>query len=968
MVCSSFQIDSATSSVAFEDVSDLITPSDLFGQLVTDKSNTQEDNQISDNDYISPSGSEMSCPIAINNTDASQSYCYVENSDLSSNISENVCIPKNIFIPPSDSDQSYIMEKQHTTKSYSFIEDSDLTSNITESIGSHENQFTTRVTENNRSATTDNSTSTSQTYSYVDKFDNSMAAHSNNSHNNMHISQRDQKDIHAFTNNYLSTSHLMSSYSTPIKEKPCVSAKSNISKDFKCNNSDNDSIISPGYISSSNDESDRDATFYPTAMDLSSESSDKENANYTLHSTDFKNEDKTNKKDKTRRERIKDFCFYCETGVLNFARHVIRNHTTETEVQKILAYPKKSIKRKNLLTALRKKGNYITNVSKCVKPMKKSNIYPNTEYLPCEVCLGFYARKQLWKHKKRCHPKSQTNNTQVIAQNFMLRHLPVDKKLKSEIFPKMRPDRVSLEAKQDPLICAFGAQYMRIHREKHFINVTSRKMRELAKLLIQLKTLRTFKDLMDVLKPQNYDLIVTATKKVSSYDDKIERYGAPTYALNISTSIKQCCNIAIMATLKSGTSVENATLESDLKTLIQLIEANWKYDISSQACSDLNLKKWNKITIIPLASDLKLLKDHLREQAKNAAFKLRESQENNIEAYNSLLETVYCRIILLNRRRPGELQRLLLSTYQDCNNSNNSYEEFDRVISSAEKYLVKSFKRIVIRGKRGRGVPVLLSDDVQSDIDLLISVRSNYIPDNNNYLFAKPGCQTPLCGYKVVAMYAKSCGAKNPKAITTTKLRKHLATLTQMLNLKDTDIEQLANFMGHTQAIHRQNYRLPDDIYQTAKISKLLLLMENGKADVYKGQSLDDINIDLEEDLLREESNENDEIEDIMDYDDLVPNDKSTKNMSTAAVAYPQKATCLLDTVNATKEKKKRTLVPWTEQQKNIVLKFFNKHIKSKQPPKRHECEKLRNQHPATLHNKDWLKIKVFVQNTYTKK
>lgn len=42
-------------------------------------------------------------------------------------------------------------------------------------------------------------------------------------------------------------------------------------------------------------------------------------------------------------------------------------------------------------------------------------------------------------------------------------------------------------------------------------------------------------------------------------------------------------------------------------------------------------------------------------------------------------------------------------------------------------------------------------------------------------------------------------------------------------------------------------FRLPVDIYQTAKVSKLLLMMEKGKLPVeYKGKSLDEIEIDIE--------------------------------------------------------------------------------------------------------------------------
>ncbi|CAG5033802.1 unnamed protein product [Parnassius apollo] len=364
-----------------------------------------------------------------------------------------------------------------------------------------------------------------------------------------------------------------------------------------------------------------------------------------------------------------------------------------------------------------------------------------------------------------------------------------------------------------------------------------------------------------------------------------------------------------MTTLKSGSSVETAAVEADLKTLIHLIKTNWKFDVSSQACNDLNLKKWNKITIVPLAKDLKLLKNYLCEKSKSAASKLIESETSNIEAYNTLTETVYCRVLLLNRRRPGELQRLPLSIYQESSNDKSAYEEFDRAISSAEKVLV-------------------------------------------------------------LKKYATASGARNPAAITTTKLRKHLATLTQMFNLKESDIEQLANFMGHTQAVHRQNYRLPDDVYQTAKLSKLLLLMESGKADSYRGKCLDDINLDLEQDLLENaQGHDNYDSDELIDYDAALPTEKSKETEFTDdnPVLTPQ-STLLSDATNAThiKTKKKRNLVPWTTEQKSIVKKFFSKHIKNKQPPKRHECEELRSQHTEILHNKDWLKIKVFVQNAYT--
>lgn len=45
-------------------------------------------------------------------------------------------------------------------------------------------------------------------------------------------------------------------------------------------------------------------------------------------------------------------------------------------------------------------------------------------------------------------------------------------------------------------------------------------------------------------------------------------------------------------------------------------------------------------------------------------------------------------------------------------------------------------------------------------------------------------------------------------------------------------------------------YRLPDDVYQTAKITKLLHLMETGKISEYKNKNLDEIEFDVNEVLL----------------------------------------------------------------------------------------------------------------------
>ncbi|KAL3279427.1 hypothetical protein HHI36_016938 [Cryptolaemus montrouzieri] len=114
----------------------------------------------------------------------------------------------------------------------------------------------------------------------------------------------------------------------------------------------------------------------------------------------------------------------------------------------------------------------------------------------------------------------------------------------------------------------------------------------------------------------------------------------------------------------------------------------------------------------------------------------------------------------------------------------------------------------------------------------LLVHRNKYMRDN--HLFGQPGSYQPIYGYEIMRKYAMNCGAKNSWALTTTRLRKHLATLSQVLNMSENDIEQLATFMRHTVGVHRGSYRLPNDVYQVAYISKLLLLMEQGGATKFK--------------------------------------------------------------------------------------------------------------------------------------
>lgn len=168
--------------------------------------------------------------------------------------------------------------------------------------------------------------------------------------------------------------------------------------------------------------------------------------------------------------------------------------------------------------------------------------------------MGLYSAKNVWRQRKNCNENPNKENhsrsARAEAQFFLICHLRVDPQLKTDVFPRIRADEVSLVAKKDPLICAFASRYLKIHREKHFILVVSRKMRELARFLIEARKIKTsIRDLFRTLKSEHNNVLVAATKAVAKYDDENRSYQAPTYALNMGTTLKQCCDMHVLKNL-----------------------------------------------------------------------------------------------------------------------------------------------------------------------------------------------------------------------------------------------------------------------------------------------------------------------------------------------------------------------------------------------------------------------------------
>lgn len=175
---------------------------------------------------------------------------------------------------------------------------------------------------------------------------------------------------------------------------------------------------------------------------------------------------------------------------------------------------------------------------------------------------------------------------------------------------------------------------------------------------------------------------------------------------------------------------------------------------------------------------------------------------------------------------------------------------------------------------------------------------------------------------------------------------------------------------------------MPEDVYQTAKVAKILMLLNEGKGEEFKGKSLAEI--EISEDLLEFEKDEEEEIEKTEETNEK----KETKEMktenhlvqTTSEGAYDCEQRGMMEITNdilpktskktktENKGVKKQNRHTWTIDEKKLVLHQFKNHIRSKKAPRKDECLDFISKHSNIFKNDNWVRIKTLVYNTYRHK
>lgn len=236
---------------------------------------------------------------------------------------------------------------------------------------------------------------------------------------------------------------------------------------------------------------------------------------------------------------------------------------------------------------------------------------------------------------------------------------------------------------------------------------------------------------------------------------------------------------------------------------------------------------------LPQTEDIKILSNYVEKQVEDNWALLEKGFSEY--AWRDLAEATLIYIQVFNRKRAGELERLLISDFKNKQSVPDDDEAYHKLSKSSQQ-VAKQYVRIEIRGKLNRVVPILLNLKMHDSIEVLLKYRRNMgISSKNPYVFGLPNCNSKrhrfLRATVLMRKFSKDCGAKKPFTLRGTFLRKHIATKCADMEMNETEISRVANFMGHHIDIHKNIYRQPVAKVDILSMSKVLEKAQEHESD-----------------------------------------------------------------------------------------------------------------------------------------
>ncbi|XP_029932790.1 uncharacterized protein LOC115377066 isoform X2 [Myripristis murdjan] len=394
----------------------------------------------------------------------------------------------------------------------------------------------------------------------------------------------------------------------------------------------------------------------------------------------------------------------------------------------------------------------------------------------------------------------------------------------------------------------------------------------------------------------------------------------------------------------------------------------------------------------PLLSSLSCLVLYLRRQ-QHSSFLSLTCSPHSAEAWRLLCHSSLSLLILYNRHRECEVAKLTIQDYRNrtspqASSTTSSPSGMEALLSPFERQVLCHLPRAGVLGKRGRIQPLILPPHCESCLELLLQTSPNVgVDPESPYVFSRPyhSPATPLRGTDLLRNLARTSGAKNPGALTATRVRRQVAILTQLLLLEEGEAQgpsgggaakRLEDFLEREYHVTQNCSTIVRDPALMGRVGRVVLYGER-EGVLFRGMSLQHICLELDvmsgnsADSFSEDSEVEGEKEEVKEKTEVLVKKKGpgrpprkkrgplTSSVNTS-VASVHKRRCIQP-----KSGKRGVLKrPWSEAERVAVETHLKRNIVELRVPAKADCERCLELCPLLVSNqRDWRAIKFYVHN-----
>lgn len=250
----------------------------------------------------------------------------------------------------------------------------------------------------------------------------------------------------------------------------------------------------------------------------------------------------------------------------------------------------------------------------------------------------------------------------------------------------------------------------------------------------------------------------------------------PAFVIKVGNSIFRCAQFKRGQALRDGDTC--GLQEAD--DFISLYKHEFTDRMASAAHASYRLKG-NSLSEFPDEADLKLLRDYQNTKLPELMTALKDNPDEFV--WRELAEITLSRVLVFNARRGSEAAELTVHDYRNATNRVDPALACN--LTTVEKQLIQRLTVVNVTGKRDRPVPILLTRDMNNALTALCESRSRCgIVEGNMFVFALPQSRKGhLNFFGTLRRVAARAKLVKPHLLTTTRLRKHLATMAQVFLL-----------------------------------------------------------------------------------------------------------------------------------------------------------------------------------------